>query len=131
MTATSATVMVIFSKVLFRKLLDHSCVKLSSQQLRGTLTTVFWRTPYGWKFYGHGSRYVLILSSRLNIMKRKSTKVPWKASPTKKNVTPHFKEHCTKIVDISFLFLSNKTVDISFLFLKQTQFLNLTEYFLT
>ena len=37
--ATSATAMVIFSKVLFRKLLDHSYVKVSSQQLGSTLTT--------------------------------------------------------------------------------------------
>ena len=34
MRATSTTVMVIHSKVLFRKLLDH--VKVSSQQLQGT-----------------------------------------------------------------------------------------------
>ena len=41
MRVISATVMVIFSKVLFRKLLDHSYVKVSSQQLRGTLATTF------------------------------------------------------------------------------------------
>ena len=63
--ATSATVMVIFSKVLLRKLLNHSYVKFSSQQLWDTLTTVFWRTPCAWRLYGHGSRYALILSSRL------------------------------------------------------------------
>ena len=63
--ATSATVMVIFSKVPFRKLLYHSYVKVSSQQLWDTLTTVFWRTPYGWRFYGHALIYVLIRSSRL------------------------------------------------------------------
>ena len=34
-------------------------------------------------------------------MKRKSTKVPW-TSLTRKNATPHFKEHCTKI-DISLV----------------------------
>ena len=39
MRATSTISMVIFSKVLFRKLLDH--VKISSQQLRGTLTVAF------------------------------------------------------------------------------------------
>ena len=39
--ATSATVMVIFWKMPFRKLLYHSYVKVSSQQLRDTLTTVF------------------------------------------------------------------------------------------
>ena len=63
--ATSATVMVIFSKVPFRKLLYHSYVKVSSQQLPDTLRTVFWRTPYGWRFYGHGLIYLLIRSSRL------------------------------------------------------------------
>ena len=41
MRVTSATAIVIFSKVLFRKLLDHSFVKVSSQQLGGTLTTEF------------------------------------------------------------------------------------------
>ena len=41
MRATSATAMVIFSKVLFRKLLDHSYVKVFSQQLGGTSTTEF------------------------------------------------------------------------------------------
>ena len=41
MRVISATVMVIFSKVLFRKLLDHSYVKVSSLQLRGILTTAF------------------------------------------------------------------------------------------
>ena len=50
MRATSATAMVIFSRVLFRKLLDHNYVKVSSQQLGGTLTTEFWRTPDGWRF---------------------------------------------------------------------------------
>ena len=55
----------IFSKVLFQKLLDHSYVEVSSQQLRSTLTTAFWKTPFSWRFYGHGLRYVLIISSRL------------------------------------------------------------------
>ena len=54
-----------FSKGLFQKLLDHSYRNVSSQQLRGALATVVWRVPYGWRFYGHGSRFVLILSSRL------------------------------------------------------------------
>ena len=38
---TSATVMVIFSKVLLQTLLYHSYVKVSSQELQDTLTTVF------------------------------------------------------------------------------------------
>ena len=41
MRATSATVMVIFSKVPFHKLFDHSYLKDSSQQLQDTLTTAF------------------------------------------------------------------------------------------
>ena len=45
MRATSATVLGIFSKVLFQKLLYHSYVEVYSQQLQDTLTTVFWRTP--------------------------------------------------------------------------------------
>ena len=45
MRATSATVWYFFSK-----LLDHSYIKVSSQQLGGTSTTEFWRTPYGWRF---------------------------------------------------------------------------------
>ena len=47
------------------RFLNRYSLKVSSQQLRDTLATVFWRAPYGWRFYGHGSRYVLILSPRL------------------------------------------------------------------
>ena len=54
MRVTSATVMIIFLKMLFRKLLDHNYVKVSSQQLRGTLTTAFRKRPYSCRFYGHG-----------------------------------------------------------------------------
>ena len=57
-------------------------------------------------------------------MKRKSTKVPWKLSPAKKNATLHFKEHCTKTDDISL-------VVTSFFLSKKKQFLNLTQYLLT
>ena len=53
-------------------------------------------------------------------MKRKSTKVPW-ASLTRKNATPYFKEHCTKI-DISL-------VVIRFFFC-QTNLVFLTHYLL-
>ena len=43
MRTSSATVMVLFSKVPFRNidLLDHSYVTLFSQQLQGTLTAAF------------------------------------------------------------------------------------------
>ena len=43
------------------------------------------------------------IKTLVNIMKRKSTKVPWKLSLVKKINTPHFKEHCTKIDDISLV----------------------------
>ena len=76
--------------MVLRKLLCHSYVKVYSQQLRDTLTTGFWRTHYGWRFYGYGSRFVLIYSQ-----------VPWTLSLAK-NAIPHFKEHCTKI-DISLV----------------------------
>ena len=39
--------------------------KVPSQELRGTLTTVFWKIPYSSLFYGHGSTCMLNLSSRL------------------------------------------------------------------
>ena len=41
MKATSATVFVIFLKLPFQKFGDHNRVKVSSQQLLGTLTTSF------------------------------------------------------------------------------------------
>ena len=46
MRATSATVRVIFSKMAFQKLLGYDYVKVSSQQLRGTLKTAFQKTTY-------------------------------------------------------------------------------------
>ena len=54
-----------FSKVPYWKFLDHNFVNVSPEQLQGTLTTAFWNAPYSSGFYGHGSRYVLIPSSRL------------------------------------------------------------------
>ena len=35
------------------------------QQIRGTMTTAFWKIPYSSLFYGHGLTCVLDLSSRL------------------------------------------------------------------
>ena len=66
-----------------------------------TLTTAFWKTSYRWRFYEHGSRYILILSSRFK-------KISWNENQrrclenyhSQKNTTPYFKEHCTKIDDI-------------------------------
>ena len=43
----------------------------------GHIDNGIWKTPYSWRFYGHGSTYVLILSW-INMTKRKWAKVPWK-----------------------------------------------------
>ena len=85
--------------MLLRKLLCHSYVKISSQELRDTLTTVFWRTPCGWKFYGHRSRYVLIFHQEFS--KQHETKInkgTLNIITREENANPHFKEHYTKIV---------------------------------
>ena len=98
MRRTSTSVMIIFPKVLFRKLLDHGYVQVSSQQLRGTLKDTLWlKVLWTWIKIRANS----FIKTLVNNMKRKSTKVPW-TSLTRKNATPHFKEHCTKI-DISLV----------------------------
>ena len=43
--------------------LIRAMFKLPSQQLQVTSVTAFWEIPYTWIFYGHGSTYVLNLSS--------------------------------------------------------------------
>ena len=99
MRRTSTSVMIIFPKVPFRKLLDHGYVQVSSQQLRGTLKDTLWlKVLWTWIKIRANS----FIKTLVNNMKRKPTKVPWTLSLTKKNVTPHFKEHCTKI-DISLV----------------------------
>ena len=40
------------------------------------------------------------IETLINIMKQETTKVPWKLSHAKENVTPRLKEHCTKLVNI-------------------------------
>ena len=51
-----------FSKVRSGSYLIAAMFKVRSQQLWATLTAVFWKTPNSWRFYGHGSTCVLILS---------------------------------------------------------------------
>ena len=98
MRASSATVVVIFSKVLFRKLL---CYKVSSQQLKGTLETAFWKTSYGLGCFGHGSGHVLILSSRLWYLSwNENQRRCLQNYHSQKKATPHFKAYCIKIDDI-------------------------------
>ena len=53
--------------------------KVYSQQLRGTLTTTFWKTRRCIKI--HANSFIKTL---VNIMKQESAKVPWKLSLAKK-----------------------------------------------
>ena len=63
------------------------------------------------------------IKTLVNNVKRKLTKVPWTLSLTKKNATPHFKEHRTKI-DIS-------VAVIHFFFSQTNVVFNITHYLLT
>ena len=66
MRASSTTVMVFFSwTVPFWKLLDHNYIQSSFWRIEKPLKRAFWKKSLYWRFYGHGSRYMLILSSRL------------------------------------------------------------------
>ena len=67
---------------------------------------------YCWRFYGHGSTYMLIFSW-VNIMKWKWEKVPWELSVS----SLPFEEYCTRTFHL-LLYCSSA--------LKQTQFLNST-----
>ena len=68
-----------FFKSTILKLLDHSYVQSSFRTNRRHFDNGIWKTPYSWRFYGHGSSQILILFW-VNIFKRKSTKVPGKLS---------------------------------------------------
>ena len=81
MRATSFTNLAIFSKVPYWKFFDRNFVNVSPEQLQGTLITAFWNALYSSGFYGHANSFIKTLA---NIMKRKSTKVPWKLSLAKK-----------------------------------------------
>ena len=103
MRKISVTVMVIFWKchpeiIMFEVL---------SQQLWDTFATAFWRTTHNWRFYGHGSTYVLILSSRLEKKSWNENRRSYLESyKLHKNPSLHFEQHCTKIDHISLIFIS-------------------------
>ena len=91
----------IFPKVSFWKLLDHNYVQSSliSKIVRHIENSILkkilpLKTLRTWI-----KICVNTFKTWANIMKRKSTKVPWKLSLTK-NTTPHFKEYCTRVDDI-------------------------------
>ena len=67
MRTTSITVMVIFLKLPFWKLLDHSYVHVSFSIFTRDIHNGIWETLYSWRFYGNGSTYVPNFSW-LNIM---------------------------------------------------------------
>ena len=121
-----ATSMAIFSKMLFGKSLDHSYVKVSSQQ--GTrhidnsiLEDTLWlKILWTWIKICANS----FIKTLENIMKRKSRKAPWKLSPAKKKRSRTSKNIALKWMIFQLLLY------VSFS-LKQIQFLNLTQYLLT
>ena len=86
---TFFAVILVFWKCYPENYLIITILKVSSQQLWGTLTTAFRKTTYNWRFYRHGSTYMLILSSRLQKTSwrenRSSTKIrAW----TPNNIAP-------------------------------------------
>ena len=109
MRSLFVTVIVIIAKVLYWKLLDISSFQ-SSQQLTAPLTVGFER--HLWRFYGHGSTYVLIYYWE-NIMNEKWAKVPQKlvVAQNSKLVLWRTMHHCTKTFHLflySFFFLWSK-----------------------
>ena len=106
MRTTSISVMVIFWKCHPESYLFTAMFEVPSQQLWGTLSTAFRKTPYNWRFYGHGWTYLTILSSKLE-------KTSWnenqrsclKSYKLHKNLNLHFEQHCTKIDLISLIFI--------------------------
>ena len=66
MRTTSAPVMVIFFENGILNLITAR-FKVPLQQIRGTLSTAFWKILYNFLFYEHGSTCALNLSSRLSV----------------------------------------------------------------
>ena len=83
MRTISVTVMVIISKVLFLKLLDFSYVQSSFSTIAKHVDNGIWNILYRWRFCGHRSTLMLILS-RTNIMKWRWAEEPWKLSVAQK-----------------------------------------------
>ena len=59
------TIIVVTPKCHSESYLIAAMFKVPSQELWGTMTTVLWKTPYSWRFYRQGSRYIVTISSRL------------------------------------------------------------------
>ena len=84
--------------------------KVPSQRLRGTLTTAFLKAPLSWRFYEQGLRYMLILSSKLELTSWNKNQWRYlKNYHSQKNMTLHL--HQNRLYFTYFyklLFLSNK-----------------------
>ena len=79
MRMTSVTVMVIFQKCHSGSYLITATFKVPSQQLWGTLTTAFWKTPCNWKWTWMNIGANSFNKTWENIMKQKSKKLPRKS----------------------------------------------------
>ena len=101
MRTTSITVMVIFLKFLFWKLLHHSYVQVFFSIFTRDIHNGIWETLYSWRFYGNGSTYVLNISW-LNITTQTLTEMARKLS-FKENQNLYFEQHFTKLEDGIFL----------------------------
>ena len=107
--------MVIFSKVLIQKLLYYSYVKVSSQQLRDTWTSVLkdtLRLKILWIWIK--IRANSFIKTLVNNMKRKIIESALNIITCEKNATSHLKQYCTKInislVVIRFFFSQTNLV---------------------
>ena len=114
MRASSATVMVFFSKLPFWKLLDHNYVQTSCSRIaRHIEKSILQEIPQLkilWTWIKLCAN--TFIKTWANIMKRKSTKVPWKLSLTKKHDPARqrtfYQSRWYFIYYYKLLFLSNK-----------------------
>ena len=101
----SIMIITLISKLSFWKWLDYSYVQNFSTIMRNTGSSI-WKTS--WRFYGHGSTYMLNLS-QLKIMKWKLMKVDGKSSVVQKSKHVLWKElHQDISLVFVFFFLSDK-----------------------
>ena len=105
MRTISIKVMVIISKVLLWKLLDTSYFQSPFSTIMRHIDNAIWKTPCNWRFCGHASTYLLILSW-VSIMKWKWAKVPGKLSFTQKS-EPAFWRTFHLLLDSSFSLKKN------------------------
>ena len=115
MRAPSPSVMILFfQNVILKVTLSQLCSKFLLNNYAGhdnnMLTTALWMIP------GSFREWIMIhanyfIKTWVNIMKQKSTKLPWKLSLSKKKTILHFNKHCIEIKDIS-------TIVIRFFFVK-------------